>query len=251
MEKTSVLIPIYNDAEVIGLLFARLKPVLRDLNDDFEIIFIDDGSKDDSLETLLQLQQTESEIKIIKLVRNYGQPGAIAAGLDNSTGDIIIIMDSDLQDRPEDIPALIKAVEENNVLMAIARKYQPARTLREHAARWFFVLSNKITSIHHDPDLRVFRALKREALKILENFPVKKGTILSLLYRAGVPYTTVDLTREERCAGKTGYDLLKLIKMAFNRVIDHSILCRLTRNLNQPGSRYQIDWIFEEGQDND
>ena len=99
----SVVIPVYNDEEVLEELYKRLKPVIDSLTNNYEIIFVDDGSKDKSFEKLLDLYQKDENIKIIKLSKNFGQHNSIAAGLENSSGDLVVLMDSDLQDRPEDL----------------------------------------------------------------------------------------------------------------------------------------------------
>ena len=103
----SILIPVFNDQEVLPELFQRLKALLNQYYPDHEILFVDDGSADNSWQIIEDLHKLDSQAKGLKLIHNFGQQNAIAAGLDNVNGDIVVIMDSDLQDRPEDIPKLI------------------------------------------------------------------------------------------------------------------------------------------------
>jgi dolichol-phosphate mannosyltransferase len=245
MDKISVIVPVFNDSEVIKSLYERLEPILVKFTD-YEIIFVDDCSSDNTFDVLLKLQELYNKIRIIKLSSNFGQPGAIAAGIDNSSGDLLVVMDSDLQDRPEDIPLLINTMIERKVLMAVARTKGSKMTFRGSAGKLFHFLSNCLTHIEHDVDLRVFRVIDREALKLLEDYPVKKGTILSLLHRAGIPFAVVDLTKDQRYAGKSGYNISKLMKLAFQHFKDHFKLVSLRKYPGKPERRYQIGWIFDK-----
>ena len=208
-----------------------MKPVVFELGKTYEIIFIDDGSSDDSLQILKKLQGKDENIKIVKLVRNYGQSNAITAGLEYSKGDIIVIMDSDLQDKPEDIPKLLNALEENDVQMAIARWVsRDSSLIKKFISNTFFVFSNIITKIHHPPNIGVFRAFKKEAYETVKNIPELSGTTLSRFYRAKINYKTVDLHRDKRYAGKGGYNLNRMFKLAFDRILPHAKLKIAKRN---------------------
>jgi dolichol-phosphate mannosyltransferase len=120
-QSLSIVIPVYNDEEVLDELVKRLIPVAESLSGQYEVIFIDDGSRDQSWKIMKRLQKENANLKIIKLARNFGQSNSTAAGLDHASGDIIAIMDSDLQDRPEDIPKLIRSMEDNDTDMAIVK----------------------------------------------------------------------------------------------------------------------------------
>ena len=231
MTELSIIIPVFNDQEVLHELYRRLKPVVFELGKTYEIIFIDDGSSDDSLQILKKLQGKDENIKIVKLVRNYGQSNAITAGLEYSKGDIIVIMDSDLQDRPEDISKLINALENNEVQMAIARWVsRDSSLIKKFISNTFFVFSNIITKIHHPPNIGVFRAFKKEAYETVKNIPELSGTTLSRFHRAKINYKTVDLHRDKRYAGKGGYNLNRMFKLAFDRILPHAKLKIAKRN---------------------
>ena len=120
-ESISILIPVFNDQEVLDELNERLMKVLPVLADRFEIMFVDDGSSDASWDKISELKKKNESVVGIKLMRNFGQQNALSAGLDHVKGDVVVIMDSDLQDRPEDIPRLIEALQNNDASMAIAR----------------------------------------------------------------------------------------------------------------------------------
>lgn len=220
----SVVIPVFNDEEVLNELFKHLKTVLQDGFQTYEVIFIDDGSKDDSLKVLRELQKENEYIKIIKLARNFGQLNAITAGLDNTEGEVIVIMDSDLQDRPEDIPKLLDAMIEEGVPMAVARWISRKDSFyKRKVSQLFQYITNKITNIYVAPRLGIFRALKRQVLQDLRNCPEKTATSISLIYWMGFDYAIVDLTRDPRYEGKSGYTLRKMFKIAFDRIFSYSL----------------------------
>jgi dolichol-phosphate mannosyltransferase len=220
----SILVPVYNDYEVLDELNHRLMDVMPALADEFEIVFVDDGSNDASWAMIEQLRQTNQHIAGIKLMRNFGQQNAIAAGLDYVKGDIVVIMDSDLQDRPEDIHKLIDALLANDTSMAIAQwKSRKDGFFKKFVSRMFYQVSQQITKIHHKPNLGVFRAVKKEVIDELKKYQEKTSTTFSLLYWIGMDYVTVELDRDERFAGKSGYSLRKMLKLTFDRIFSFSM----------------------------
>ncbi len=220
----TILIPVYNDFEVLDELTRRLMTVLPTLSDNFEIVLIDDGSKDNSWKKIQELANQNKHITGMKLMRNFGQQNAIAAGLDYATGDIVVIMDSDLQDRPEDIPLLIEALEKTNASMAISKwTGRKDGLFKRMVSKLFFNVSKRITHIHHQPNLGVFRAIRKEIVEELKKYPEKTSTSLSLLYWIGVDYVTVELKRDARFAGKSGYTIRKMLKLTFDRIFSFSM----------------------------
>src|SRR5690554_2968546 len=182
-QKLSIVIPIYNDEEVLQELYRRLKPVVSTLSNSYEIVLVDDGSKDKSWEIILSLKKEDNNIVAVKLLRNFGQQSAIAAGLDVSQGDIIVLMDSDLQDRPEDIPVLISALKESKSSMAIALWEEKEDSFfKVFVSKLFNKVSNSITSIKTEQGLGVFRAMDRKVIEEMKNFPETTATTLSLMY---------------------------------------------------------------------
>lgn len=223
-EFISILIPVYNDQEVLDELNKRLVQVLPQLCNEYEIVLVDDGSKDNSWTKIEELKKQNGYIVGIKLLRNYGQQNAIAAGLDHVSGDIVVIMDSDLQDRPEDIPKLIEALLQNDASMAIAKwKSRKDSFLKKFASRLFFNVSQRITKINHQPNLGVYRAIRKEVVEELKKYQEKTSSTLSLLYWIGMDYVTVELKRDERYAGKSGYTINKMMKLALDRIISFSM----------------------------
>ena len=223
-QSLSIVVPVYNDEEVLDELVRRLIPVANSLSEAYEVIFIDDGSKDQSWKILLKLQKSNSNIKIIKLARNFGQSNSTAAGLDHAMGDVIVIMDSDLQDRPEDIPKLIQSMEDNDTDMAIVKWLSRKDSFsKKFFSRFFHSVSDKITNLHYEPGLGVFRVLRKNALDQIKNIPETTGTTLSLMYWSGFEYSIVELERDARYAGASGYNLRKMLKLAADRIFSYSL----------------------------
>ncbi len=221
----SVVIPIYNDEEVIGELLRRLTAVVEDIVSEYEIILVDDGSRDHSWEIMQQERAQRDHLRIARLSRNFGQQNAIAAGLSLTTKDLIVLMDSDLQDRPEDIPVLIDALlADKEATMAIAQwEERKDSRMKIAVSRLFQTVSNRITDIHTMPRLGIFRVMKKSVVDELRNFPERTATAVSLLYFIGHKYVAVPLKRDARFAGKSGYNLSKMLSLTFARIFSFSM----------------------------
>lgn len=224
VENLSVVIPVYNDQEVIQELYRRLHPVVEQLATNYEIVLVDDGSKDQSWEEIMRVHDIDEHIVAVKLARNFGQQNSIAAGLNVAMGDIVVLMDSDLQDRPEDIPTLIETLQKSGAQMAIAQWQTRQDTwAKRTVSNIFNRVSNTITSIHIAPHLGVFRAIRRSVVDELKKFPEKTSTTLSLLYYIGANYAIVPLKRDARFAGKSGYNVRKMFGLTFARIFSFSM----------------------------
>lgn len=221
----SVVIPIYNDEEVIHELLRRLTAVVESIVSDYEIILVDDGSRDRSWEIMQEERAKRDYLRIARLSRNFGQQNSIAAGLSLTTKDLIVLMDSDLQDRPEDIPVLIDALlADGEATMAIAQWEQRRDSrIKIAVSRLFQRVSNSITDIHTMPRLGIFRVMRKSVVEELRRFPEKTATAVSLLYYIGHKYVAVPLKRDARFAGKSGYNLSKMLSLTFARIFSFSM----------------------------
>lgn len=221
----SVVIPIYNDEEVIPELLRRLTAVVESIVSDYEIILVDDGSRDRSWEIMQEERAKRDRLRIARLSRNFGQQNSIAAGLSLTTKELIVLMDSDLQDRPEDIPVLIDALlADSKATMAIAQWEQRQDSRMKIAvSRLFQRVSNSITDIHTMPRLGIFRVMRKSVVEELRRFPEKTATAVSLLYYIGHKYVAVPLKRDARFAGKSGYNLSKMLSLTFARIFSFSM----------------------------
>ena len=221
----SIVIPIYNDQEVIAELLRRLTAVVETIVPEYEIILVDDGSRDNSWAIMQEERAQRAHLRIARLSRNFGQQNAIAAGLSLTTKELSVLMDSDLQDRPEDIPVLIDALLANEqATMAIAQwEERKDSRMKIAVSRLFQNVSNAITDIHTMPRLGIFRVMKKSVVEELRRFPEKTATAVSLLYFIGSKYVAVPLKRDARFAGKSGYNLKKMLALTFARIFSFSM----------------------------
>ncbi len=224
-QSISVVVPIYNDEEVIAELHRRLRPVMEQITADYELILVDDGSRDHSWQKMLEVRQENEHVRAVRLSRNFGQQSAIAAGLSLTSKELIVLMDSDLQDRPEDIPVLIDALlADKQATMAIAQwEERKDSKMKLAVSRLFQRVSNRITEIHTMPRLGIFRVMKKSVVDELKKFPEKTATTVSLLYYIGSKYVAVPLKRDARFAGKSGYNLRKMLALTFARIFSFSM----------------------------
>lgn len=225
-QSLSVVVPIYNDEEVIAELMRRLTAVLETIVSEYEVILVDDGSRDRSWLCMQEAKKQYQYMRIARLSRNFGQQNAIAAGLSLTEKDLIVLMDSDLQDRPEDIPVLIDALLANpQATMAIAQwEHRKDSWLKQAVSRLFQNVSNSITDIHTMPRLGIFRVMKKSVVTELRNFPERTATAVSLLYFIGSKYVAVPLKRDARFAGSSGYNLSKMLALTFARIFSFSMV---------------------------
>ena len=225
-QSLSVVVPIYNDEEVIAELMRRLTAVLETIVSEYEVILVDDGSRDRSWLCMQEAKSQYEHLRIARLSRNFGQQNAIAAGLSLTEKDLIVLMDSDLQDRPEDIPVLIDALLANpQATMAIAQwEHRKDSWLKQAVSRLFQNVSNSITDIHTMPRLGIFRVMKKSVVTELRNFPERTATAVSLLYFIGSKYVAVPLKRDARFAGSSGYNLSKMLALTFARIFSFSMV---------------------------
>lgn len=220
----SVVIPVYNDQEVLPKLIERLIPVLNRITSTYEVILIDDGSSDDSFQKMKELKLINSNLMLVKLMRNFGQSNAITAGLDLANHAYIVIMDSDLQDPPEFIEQLLDALLKNDCDMAIAKRIERKDPwLKMKVSVLFNSISYAATSIKVKPGMGVFRIIKKSAFDKIKSVPELTGTTLSLMYWGGFNYVTVDLIRDARFAGNSGYTFRKMYRLAMDRIFSYSL----------------------------
>ncbi len=211
----SIIIPVYNEKDNLKPLYAALLKTLNPIKDPWEIIFVDDGSQDDSLQTLRGLAESDTEhTRVISFRRNFGQTAAIAAGIDFSKGDTIVLMDADLQNDPEDIPKLLSKLDEGYDLVSGWRKDRRdnaiTRNLPSAIANW--VISTT-TGVHlHDYGCTL-KAYKRDALEGFRLYGEMHRFIPVFAHSIGSRITEIPVSHHERKFGKTNYGLERTLKV--------------------------------------
>ena len=221
----SVVIPIYNEAEVLPVLYQRLTSTLERMGEPYEIIFVDDGSTDDSSELLRRLRTQDSRVKVVSFSRNFGHQIAITAGLDYSSGDPVIVMDGDLQDPPEVIPELMKSWRAGNQIVFAVRARRTGESLFKRAtAAVFYRILRRLTTTDIPLDAGDFRLMGRVAVEALRPLRERNRFVRGLVGWIGFRHTSIRYTRDDRYAGVTKYPLGKMIRFGLNGIFSFSFL---------------------------
>jgi len=209
----SVVIPLYNEEENVHILHKRLKDVLNETKLDYEILYVDDGSQDNTLDHLEEIQKNDKNVVVLSLRRNFGQTAAFAAGFDLSRGDIVITMDGDLQNDPADIPRLIDALKGYDLVSGWRKKRKDpffSRRLPSIIANW---LISKVTGVRlHDYGCSL-KAYRREVIKNLRLYGEMHRFIPALASWYGVRINEIETTHYPRLRGKSKYGISRTIKV--------------------------------------
>lgn len=219
----SVIIPIFNEEENIIEINKRLKSVSSQLGLAYEFVFVNDGSKDASLSILKKLSQEENHVKYISFSRNFGHQIAVTAGLDHCKGDVIVIIDADLQDPPELILEMYQKYKEGyKVVYAKRKKRQGESWFKLITAKLFYRILAKIVSFEIPLDTGDFRLIDRKVVDALKQMPEKSKFLRGQIAWLGFKSTYVEYDRQERLHGKTGYPLSKMLKFAIDGITGFS-----------------------------
>ena len=223
--KLSVIIPVFNEEENIELLHQRLTAALQEAAFDVvELLFVDDGSSDKTLDKVRSLAPLDSfEVNFIEFSRNFGHQIAVTAGLDNCTGDIVAIIDADLQDPPELIPEMLRKVEEGYDVVYARRKNRKGESwLKKLTAKWFYRLLSNITSVEIPVDTGDFRVVTKRIVDELKRMPEREKFLRGQIAWIGFKQTYVEYDRDERHAGETGYPYSKMMNFALDGITSFS-----------------------------
>ena len=219
----SVVIPIYNEEKNIPLLFERLKNALENTEQQFEQIYVNDGSKDQSMAVIKGLAKDHSFVKYINFSRNFGHQIAVSAGLDLCKGTEVVIIDADGQDPPELIPELYKKLNEGFEIVYAKRKSRKGEsTLKLLTARWFYKILAKLTSIDIPMDTGDFRIIHRKVVDQINKMPEKQKVLRGQMAWVGFRQTFVEYDRDERMSGDTGYTFRKMFRLAMDGITSFS-----------------------------
>jgi Glycosyltransferases involved in cell wall biogenesis len=218
MKTLSVIVPCYNEEDVIQNAYERLKAVLDKLDLLTQIIFIDDGSKDKTLEIITGLAQTDSRVKVISFSRNFGQQAAVTAGIHSCTSDFAVIIDADLQDPPELIPDLLEMQEKEkaNVVYCVRKKRQGENRFKLWSAKLFYRTLNRMSEVNFPLDTGDFRLIDSRIIREFNRFKEKGKYIRGLISWVGFKQVPFYYEREARYAGETKYPLKKMFLLASN-----------------------------------
>ncbi len=225
MKKISVVIPMYYEEEVADICYKRVVNNLKKLSDkySYEIIFINDGSKDSTLEILKKIASNDDNVKIISFSRNFGHQAAVTAGIRNVTGDAVIIMDADLQDPPELFDGMIEKWEEGYEVVYGKRKTREGESIfKLLTARMFYNTLNKLSEIEIPKDTGDFRLVDRKVIDVIATLPEHNKFLRGLFSWVGFNQYAYEYNRVNRVAGKTKYPFKKMFKLATDGILSFS-----------------------------
>lgn len=220
----SVVIPVFNEEMNIGKLNTRVASALTAMNLPYEVVYVNDGSIDESLTILKGLAATDPHIRYIDFSRNFGHQVAISAGIEHATGEYIVIMDGDGQDPPELIPELYeKARSGYEVVYAKRRRRDGENFMKKFTARMFYRTLARITSIEIPVDTGDFRIIHRKIQQLLKKMPEKHKFIRGQISWLGFNQTFIEYDREERMGGNTKFTYRKMIRFALDGISSFSV----------------------------
>ena len=223
-KKISLVIPMYYEEKVVEECYKRVKKSLKGINQyESEIIFINDGSKDKTLDILQSIANQDKTVKIISFSRNFGHQAAVTAGLKEVTGDAIVIIDADLQDPPELIPEMMKLWEEGNEVIYGKRKSRKGESaFKLFTAKMFYKTLNALSDVEIPKDTGDFRLVDRKVVDTINKMPEHNKFLRGLFSWVGYKQMPFEYEREERFAGETKYPLGKMLKLALDGIISFS-----------------------------
>ncbi len=219
----SIVIPTYNEEKVIAVLYTRLYEVLTQIGVPYELIFVNDGSRDGTLRELTKLASEHSEVRIVDFSRNFGHQIAVTAGLDHAQGDAVVIMDADLQDSPYLIHQFIEKWRQGyDVVYAVRKERKGETAFKRASAKLFYRTIQRLTDVNIPLDTGDFRLINRNVVDSLTSIHERHRFIRGLVAWAGFSQIGIPYVRDERYAGETKYPLRKMIKFALDGITSFS-----------------------------
>lgn len=221
--RLSLVVPFYNESLNIGAFFRRVVPVLDSLGATWEIVCIDDGSRDDTLARLIEWHRSDGRIKVVGLSRNFGKERALSAGLMHAAGDAVIPMDADLQHPPEVIPAMLAKWREGYDVVYAVRQERVGQGLASRLqARAFYWLFDKLSEVPLPREVGDFRLLDRKVVEVINAMPERTRFMKGIFAWVGFRQTGIPYVQEERQHGDSRWGFMRLLAFAFEGLVAFS-----------------------------
>ncbi len=221
--KYSIVVPCYNEEETVGAFYEAIIPIMEQTKEKFEVIFVNDGSKDKTYEILCDIASKDKRIKIINFSKNFGQQAAILAGFAESTGDAVVDIDVDLQDPVEAILPMIEKWKEGFDVVHGKRLLRKGETFfKKKTSSVYTKFFEKITGLKIPENCGDFKLFDRKVINVLVDMTERDRFLRGMTEWVGFKQTYVEFERKERFAGKTKYNLKKLLKLALNGIVSNS-----------------------------
>ena len=220
--KLSVVIPVYGCKNALNELYERLKKSLNEITNDYEIILVNDNCPQNSWEVIEEICKNDNKVIGIELSKNFGQMKAILAGLDNASGDYIVVMDCDLQDRPEEIIKLYNKINEGYDIVFARRENRKDKKSKIFASKMFYKIYSMCTDVKYDPSLCNFSICKKNVIKNYCKLREEHRAYVMYLQWLGFKQAVVNVEHDKRKEGKSSYSMKKRLKMAGDIIFSQS-----------------------------
>ncbi|MBQ4516833.1 MAG: glycosyltransferase family 2 protein [Clostridia bacterium] len=223
MIRYSIVVPVFNEELVVEESYKRLKQVMDTTNEPYELIFVNDGSRDKTPEIVAKICENDKNVRLINFSRNFGHQTAITAGMDNSSGQAVVVIDADLQDPPEVILQMIEKWKEGyDVVYGQRLKRKGETFFKKVTAKMFYRLLSSMTSVDIPVDTGDFRLIDRKVCDVMSSLTEQNRYVRGLVSWVGFRQTAVTYVRDERFAGETKYPLKKMLKFAMDGITTFS-----------------------------
>ena len=221
----SIVVPCYNEQESIHACHKKLTEVLSALNESYEIVYVDDGSRDKTAELLEQIHALDSHVVVVRLSRNFGHQAAVTAGLSASIGQAVVIIDADLQDPPELIPEMVKLWRSGYKVVYGIRQTRDGETpFKLWTAKAFYRLINSLSDVDIPVDTGDFRLIDRVVVDVFLRMPERHRLLRGMWSWIGFPQVGLPYQRAPRFAGETKYPLRKMLGLALDGIVSFSVV---------------------------
>ena len=221
----SVIIPCFNEEAVLPATHERLTRVLREMQDDYELIFVNDGSRDDTQQILTELQLFDQHVRVLLLSRNFGHQIAVTAGLEEAAGAAVVIIDADLQDPPELIPQMVQLWRQGNeVVYGVRLEREGESGFKLWTAKVFYRLINRLSETKIPLDAGDFRLIDRKVVGVLQAMPERARFLRGMVSWAGFRQVALPYHRAARHGGESKYPFRKMVHFATDGIISFSLV---------------------------
>lgn len=222
----SVVVSVYNEEQALPMFYQTIKPILESLPWNYELMFVNDGSRDRSLEILQELAAQDENVKLVGFSRNFGHEAAMIAGIDYASGDAIVCMDSDLQHPPECLPEIVRKLDEGYGIISMVRtRNVSAGLVKNVTSAGFYALINRLSDVKFEANASDFFAISRQAADVLRaNYREKVRFLRGYVQNIGFKKTTIEYEARDRVAGESKYSIRKLFAFSMNTIMCFSNL---------------------------
>lgn len=221
-DSLSIIIPVWGEKELVPILYNRLIPILKEMPIDYHIIYVNDACPYGSGEELKKIADKDNNVKIINFSRNFGEANAVKAGIDNCNSDYAVIMDCDLQDRPEDIPLLFEKIKEGYDVVWGERVYRKDKKLKKFYSNTYYFINNCISEIKVHKKIGSFSIISRKVIEELKKVTDYTFNYIQIVEYLGFKKAYIPIVKDNRAFGKSGYNFIKGALLALRIMISSS-----------------------------